>query len=332
MYIFALRPSSLILLVFLGAGLLAPHYVYPGFLMNLLCFALFASAYNLLVGYVGLLAFGHAVFFGGASYATGYMLRDLGLTPEVSILIGVIFAAALGLVMGITSIRRRGIYFSMITLALAQMFYFLCAQSSVTGGENGLTAIPRSPLFGIFDISNELTLYYLILAVVAAAMFVIYRTVHSPFGHVLKGIRDNENRMISLGYDVDRFKVIAFTLSAALAGLAGSLKAIALQLVTLVDVHWSTSGEVILMALIGGIGTTVGPIIGAGVILTLQNYLTGFAEWVITIQGAILFLTVLLFRRGIAGEVERLFRIRQARSASSQNDCTTSFVESGRPT
>lgn len=318
MRVFGLRPSLLILLALLMVGIFAPFHLYPLFLVKLLCFALFASAYNLMIGYVGLLAFGHAVFFGGASYATGYLLRDVGFTPEISIVVAVVFAAAMGLAMGFISIGRQGIYFAMITLAVAQMFYFYCVQSSITGGENGLTAIPRRPVFGVLDISNDLTLYYFVLAIVALAIFSIYRTVHSPFGQVLKGIRDNESRMISLGYDVDRFKLIAFTLSAAFAGLAGSLKAVSLQLVTLVDVHWSTSGEVILMTLIGGIGTIVGPIIGAAVIVTMQNYLTGFAEWVITIQGAIFFCVVLLFRRGIAGEIERFFNLRFPRRTGTR--------------
>lgn len=312
-----LRPSAAALLALAIVGLFAPFLVYPVFLMKVLCFALFASAFNLLIGYVGLLAFGHAMFFGGSAYITGYLLKEAGWAPEFSIVAGVVTAAFLGLVMGVLSIGRQGIYFSMITLALAQMFYFFCVQAPFTRGENGLTAIPRGTLFGVVDLSNDWKLYYFVLAVAGTAIFLIYRTIHSPFGQVLKGIRDNESRSISLGYDVVRFKLIAFVISAALAGLAGSLKVIVLQLATLVDVSWTTSGEVILMTLIGGIGTVVGPIVGAAVIITMENYLTGFAEWVITIQGVIFFFTVLLFRRGVVGEIERAFRNSLSRRSRS---------------
>jgi len=324
--ILGLRPSGAILLAFLAAALVAPFVVYPVFLMKVMCFALFACAFNLLIGYVGLLAFGHAMFFGGSAYVTGYVLKSWGWTPELAILAGVAVSALLGLVMGALSIGRQGIYFAMITLALAQMFFFFCVQAPFTGGENGITAIPRGRLFGLLDLSNDLALYYVVLAITGAAVLLLYRTVHSPFGQVLKGIRDNEARAVSLGYDVVRFKLLAFVLSAALAGLAGSLKAVALQLATLVDVSWTTSGEVILMTLIGGIGTVVGPIIGALVIVTMQNYLTGFAEWVIAIQGAIFFVTVLLFRRGIAGEVERFFRRRAAARADTRRLSTTAEI------
>jgi len=313
MRVAGLRPSVVVLLFLLALALGAPFVAYPVFLMKVLCFALFASAYNLLIGYVGLLAFGHAMFFGGSAYITGYLLRDVGVTPELSILAGVGVSAVLGLVMGLLSIGRQGIYFAMITLALAQMFYFFCVQAPFTGGENGITAVPRGYLFGVLDLRNDLTLYYFVLAVVSAAIFLLHRTIHSPFGQVLKGIRDNESRAISLGYDVDRFKLLAFVLSAALSGLAGSLKVIVLQLATLVDVSWIVSGEVILMTLIGGIGTVVGPIIGAAVIIALQNYLTGLAEWVVAVQGTIFFITVLLFRRGIVGEIEHFFRLRRFR-------------------
>jgi branched-chain amino acid transport system permease protein len=316
MRIAGLRPSAACLIALFALGLVGPLFVYPVFLMKVLCFALFASAYNLLVGYVGLLAFGHAMFFGGSAYITGYLLRDVGVTPELSILAGVAVSAVLGFVVGALSIGRQGIYFAMITLALAQMFYFFCVQAPFTGGENGITAIPPGQLLGLIDLRDDVNMYYFVLAVVSAAIFLLYRTIHSPFGQVLKGIRDNENRAISLGYDVTRFKLIAFVLSASITGLAGSLKVIVLQLATLVDVSWIISGEVILMTLIGGIGTVVGPIIGAAVIITLQNYLTGLAEWVVTVQGVIFFFTVLLFRRGIVGEIEHFFRQRRSGKAS----------------
>jgi branched-chain amino acid transport system permease protein len=248
------------------------------------------------------------MFFGGAAYIAGYLLKQWGWPPELSILAAVLVAALLGLLMGVLAIGKQGIYFSMITLALAQMFYFFCVQMPFTGGENGLTAIPRGSLFGIFNLSNDLTLYYFVLVVVGAATFMLYRTIHSPFGLVLKGIRDNEPRAISLGYDVERFKIVAFVISAAVAGLAGALKAISLQVATLVDVSWATSGEVVLMALVGGVGTILGPMLGAAVIVTMQNYLTGFGEWVIAIQGLIFFVVVLFFRRGIAGEVLHLVK------------------------
>jgi branched-chain amino acid transport system permease protein len=303
----SLNPAAAVLLVLLVIGLVGPMLVYPVFLMKVMCFALFASAFNLLIGYVGLLAFGHAMFFGCAAYVSGYLLKVAGWPAELSILAGATAAGVLGVITGLLAIGRQGIYFAMITLALAQMFFFFCVQAPFTGGENGLTSIPRGRLFGLVDLSDDLTLYYVVLSIVAGGVFLVYRTIHSPFGQVLKGIRDNEPRAISLGYDVNRFKLIAFTLSAFVSGLAGALKAIVLQLATLADVSWTTSGEVVLMTLIGGIGTVVGPILGAAVIITMQNYLTGFAEWVITIQGLIFFITVLVFRRGIAGEIDRIY-------------------------
>lgn len=313
----SLVAGAALLAVILVVGIFAPFVVYPIFLMKVLCFALFASAFNLLLGYVGLLAFGHAMFFGGAAYITGFLLQTWGWPPEFSVLAAVVVAGLLGLLMGFVAIGKQGIYFAMITLALAQMFYFFCVQAPFTGGENGLTSIPRGELFGFIDLENDLTLYYVVLTLVALAIFGLYRTVHSPFGQVLKGIRDNEPRAISLGYDVERFKLLVFVISAAASGLAGSLKAIVLQVATLTDVSWVTSGEVILMTLIGGIGTILGPIVGAAVILTMQNYLTGFGEWVITIQGGIFFIVVLLFRRGIVGEAIRLFKRKRAQGAAS---------------
>ena len=284
-------------------GLLAPLVVYPVFLMKVLCFALFACAFNLLVGYVGLLSFGHAMFFGFAAYISGYTVKVLGWPTEAGILAGMGVAAALGLVVGAIAIRRQGIYFAMVTLALSQMVFFFCLQAKFTGGEDGIQAIPRRPLFGLLPIANDFVFYYVVLAIFCIGFLVIWRTIHSPFGQVLKAIRENEPRAISLGYAVDRFKLIAFVLSAALAGLAGATKAIVFQLASLTDVAWQMSGEVVLMTLVGGMGTVFGPVVGAGIIITMQNYLAGFGEWVLVIQGAIFVVTVLLFRRGIVGEV-----------------------------
>ena len=292
----------LVLAVLVALGLVAPLVVYPVFLMKVLCFALFACAFNLLIGYVGLLSFGHAMFFGFAAYISGYAVKVLGWPTEAGILAGTAVAAALGLVAGAIAIRRQGIYFAMVTLALAQMVYFFCVQAKFTGGEDGIQAIPRRPMFGVLDVSNDRIFYFVVLAIFAAGFLIIYRTVHSPFGQVLKAIRENEPRAISLGYAVDRFKLIAFVLSAALAGLAGSTKALVFQLASLTDVTWQMSGEVVLMTLVGGLGTVFGPIVGAGIIITMQNYLAGFGEWVLVIQGAIFVVTVLLFRRGIVGE------------------------------
>jgi branched-chain amino acid transport system permease protein len=294
------------LLVFAGLvvlGLVAPLVVYPVFLMKVLCFALFACAFNLLVGYVGLLSFGHAMFFGFAAYVSGYSVKVLGWPTEVGILAGVAVAAVLGLVAGAIAIRRQGIYFAMVTLALAQMVYFFCLQAKFTGGEDGIQAIPRRPFFGVLSITNDFVFYYVVLAIFCAGFLIIWRTIHSPFGQVLKAIRENEARAVSLGYAVDRFKLIAFVLSAALAGLAGATKAIVFQLASLTDVAWQMSGEVVLMTLVGGMGTVFGPIVGAGVIVAMQNYLSGFGEWVLVIQGTVFVITVLLFRRGIVGEI-----------------------------
>ena len=284
------------------AVLLAPWAVYPVFAMKALCFALFACAFNLLIGYVGLLSFGHALFFGGASYASAHAALVWGWPPELSILFSTLVAAALGLLVGIIAIRRQGIYFSMITLALAQMFYFYCLRAEFTGGENGIQAIPRSHL------ENTYVMYYFVAAVFLAAFALINRVVHSPFGQVLKAVRENEPRAISLGYKSDQYKVIAFVLSAALAGLAGGTKAIVFQLASLTDVHWGMSGEVILMTLIGGIGTIFGPIVGAVFFITLENYLAQLGSWVLVVQGAIFVICVIAFRRGIIGELARVLK------------------------
>lgn len=286
----------------------APFLIYPAFLTKLLCFAIFAMAFNLLVGYVGLLSFGHAMFFGGAAYVTGHALKVWGLPTELAILAGVASSAVMGLLIGLIVIKRQGIYFAMITLALSQMFFYFCIGASFTGGEDGISAIPRRPIFGIINIADDKTLYYTVLLMFAASFILIYRTIHSPFGQVLQAIRENEPRAVSLGYRVAQYKLLAFVLSATLTGLAGSLKVLVFQLASLVDVGWALSGEVILMTLVGGIGTVFGPIVGAAVILTMQNYLTGLSQWVPVIQGSIFIVVVILFQRGIAGEVAEWFR------------------------
>ena len=303
----------------LAIALAAPYVGYPVFLMKLLCFGLFACAFNLLIGYTGLLSFGHAAFFGSAGYVAGHALSVMGLPTELGILLGVAASALIGLVMGALAIRRQGIYFSMITLALAQMVYFGALRAPFTHGEDGLQGVPRGKLLGVIDLSNDVTLYYVVLGICLAGFAVIVRTIHSPFGQVLKAIKENEPRAISLGFDVDKYKLMAFVLSAALAGLAGATKTLVLGLETLVDVHWSMSGLVILMTLVGGMGTLVGPIIGAFVIIALENKLgdmgvflanaTGI-EWFNTlgesvgmVTGLIFIACVLLFRRGIVGEI-----------------------------
>jgi branched-chain amino acid transport system permease protein len=300
-------------LVLLALGLAAPFVVYPIFLMKALCFALFACAFNLLLGYVGLLSFGHAAFLGWAAYVCGYTAKAWGWPPELAILAGTAAAAVLGLAFGWLAIRRTGIYFAMITLALAQMTYFFALQAPFTGGEDGIQAIPRGRLLGLVDLGQMLNMYYFTLAVFLFGFFLIYRTVHSPFGQVLKAIRENEPRAVSLGYKVDHYKLLAFVLSAALSGLAGATKAIVFQFATLTDVHWHISGEVVLMTLLGGMGTIFGPVAGAFVVVTLQNYLAQFGGWVTVITGAIFVACVLLFRRGIVGELARLLKAKAAR-------------------
>jgi branched-chain amino acid transport system permease protein len=301
---------SLAFVIMVAVLLVAPLYVYPVFLMKALCFALFACAFNLLIGYVGLLSFGHALFFGWASYVAAHTAKAWGLTPELAVLAGTGVAAALGFVSGALAIRRQGIYFAMITLALAQMMYFFALQAKFTGGEDGIQAVPRGHLFGIIDLSNQTAMYAFVLVVFIGAFLMIYRIIHSPFGEVLKAIRENETRAISLGYKTDQYKLIAFVLSATLAGLAGGTKAIVFQLASLTDVHWTMSGEVVLMTLVGGLGTVFGPVIGAVVIVAMQTYLAEFGQWVTVIQGAIFVACVLMFRRGIVGEIAHLLRIR----------------------
>ncbi|MBJ7309327.1 branched-chain amino acid ABC transporter permease [Rugamonas sp. CCM 8940] len=308
----------------LALALAAPFFGYPVFLMKLLCFALFACAFNLLIGFTGLLSFGHAAFFGSAGYVAGNMLKQHGWPFELGLLAGVVAAALIGLVMGALAIRRQGIYFSMITLALAQVVsYFALRAGELTGGEDGLQGVPRGKLLGMLDLANDTVLYYVVLAIAVAGFMLIVRTVHSPFGQVLKAIKENEPRAISLGYDVDRYKLMAFVLSAALAGLAGATKTVVLGFETLTDVHWTMSGLVILMTLVGGMGTLAGPILGAVIIIALENKLgdlgtflashTGI-EWFNTLGEAVSMVTglifiacVLLFRRGIVGEVVARF-------------------------
>jgi branched-chain amino acid transport system permease protein len=308
------------LLLFLGA----PFVLYPVFLMKVLCFALFACAFNLLIGYTGLLSFGHAAFFGGAGYIAGYALKSLGLPTELGLILGTAFAALVGLVMGGLAIRRQGIYFTMITLALAQMLYFVFLQAPFTGGEDGLQGVPRGRLLGMLDLSSDIAMYYVVLAIVIAAFALIVRTIHSPFGQVLKAIKENEPRAISLGYDVDRYKLLAFVLSAALSGLAGATKTLVLGFETLTDAHWTMSGLVVLMTLVGGLGTIIGPIVGAIVIIALENKLgdlggflarTTSVDWfntlgdsVTIVTGLIFIICVLAFRRGIVGEIAARFK------------------------
>ena len=291
--------------VFIGAPLVG---VYPVFMMKVMCFALFACAFNLLLGFGGLLSFGHAMFLGGAGYVAAHTAKVWGLTPELAIGLGALSAAALGWVVGKLAIRRQGIYLTMITLALAQMVFFFALQAPFTGGEDGIQAVPRGKLFGVFDLSNTNVMYAFVLAIFLGGFLIIYRIIHSPYGQVLKAIRENEPRTISLGYDADKFKHRAFVLSAALAGLAGATKAIVFQLASLTDVHWSMSGEVVLMTLVGGLGTIFGPVVGAAVIVTMQNYLAQLGAWVTVVQGVIFVLCVLLFRRGIVGEIGHLLK------------------------
>jgi branched-chain amino acid transport system permease protein len=270
--------------------------------MKMLCFALFASAFNLLLGYTGILSFGHAAFFGGAAYVTAHAVKEWGVTPEIGILLGVLAAALLGLIIGYLAIRRQGIYSTMITLALAQMFFFFCLQAAFTHGEDGLQGVPRGYLFGFIDLNQPMNMYYFVLAVFVIGVFAIWRIINSPFGMILKSVRENENRAVSLGYSVNHYKLAAFVMSAALAGLAGGMKALVFQFATLTDVGWQMSGEVILMTLLGGIGTLIGPIVGAAFVVALQNYLATSDFPVTIVTGVIFMACVLLFRRGIVGE------------------------------
>lgn len=292
--------------------LLAPWVAYPIFLMKLMCFALLAASLNLLVGYVGLLSFGHAMFFGSAAYGTAHAVKVWGLDPLLGVAFGVLVAASVGAVTGLLAIRRAGIAFSMITLASAQLIYFLALRLPFTGGEDGIQSVPRGHLLGLLDLSNNLTLYYVVMAVVVAAFWLIWRIVYSPFGQVLTAIRDNEPRAISLGYQVNRYKLLAFTLSAALAGLVGGLKTLVFQIATLTDVSWVTSGEALLMGIVGGLQTLLGPVAGAMVVVTMANSLSSVAEAVLIVQGLVFVLVVMLFRRGIVGEINAYLSRRDA--------------------
>ena len=278
--------------------------LYPVFMMKAMCYAIFACAFNLLLGYTGLLSFGHAAYLGAAAYATGWLIRSAGWPPEAGLLAGLVTGAVLGLIVGLIAIRRQGIYFAMITLAMAQMIYFVCLQAPFTGGEDGLQGVPRGVLFGLLPLKDDVVLYFVVLALFVAVFLAIIRIVHSPYGQVLKAIRENEPRAVSLGYDVDKYKLLAFVLSTAIAGLAGSLKTLVLGFATLSDAHWSLSGEVVLMTLLGGMGTFAGPVIGAFTIIGLQDYLADrVGSWVTVIIGAIFVLCVLAFRKGFVGEL-----------------------------
>jgi branched-chain amino acid transport system permease protein len=300
MIVFVIMAALLAIVPFTG--------LYPFFVMQALCFALLACAFNLLIGYGGLLSFGHAMFLGTAGYCTAHALKVWGLTPELGILVGVIGACALSVVTGYISIRRQGIYFSMITLALSQLLYFVYLQTPFTHGEDGIQGIPQGRLFGVLDLSKPTVLYYVVLVGFLAGFLLIFRTINSPFGEVLKSIRENEQRAISLGYKTDQYKMLAFILSGTLAGFAGALKVFVAQNASLTDVHWAMSGEIVLMTLVGGLGTVFGPVVGAFIIIAMQNYLAGFGQWVQVIQGAIFVACVLAFRRGIVGEIAHFFR------------------------
>jgi branched-chain amino acid transport system permease protein len=313
----------------LVAAPLPPFQVYPVFLMKALCFALFACAFNLLIGYGGLLSFGHAMFFGWASYVAAHLAKVGAISvpywsggwhwlviplppqsPEIAILGGTLVAGVFGVIVGVVAIRRQGIYFAMITLALAQMMYFFALQVKFTGGEDGIQGVPRGRLLGIIDLSGSMAMYAFVVVVFLAAFVLLYRIVYSPFGEVLKAIRENEPRAISLGYKTERYKLVAFILSATFAGIAGATKALVFQLASLTDVHWTMSGEVVLMTLVGGLGTIFGPVVGAVAIVAMQTYLASFGEWVPVIQGAIFVACVLMFRRGIVGELAARLHIR----------------------
>ena len=302
------RHQVVAFLVMVAFFVVAPFVFYPVFLMKALCFALFACAFNLLIGYVGLLSFGHAAFLGTAGYGAAHAAKVWGLPPELAILAGTVASAGLGLVVGALAIRSRGIYFANITLAFAQMIYFFCVQAKFTGGEDGIQAVPRGTLFGVLDLRPTLTMYFVVLAIFLLGFLVIYRAIHSPFGQVLKAVRENEPRAVSLGYKPEQYKLLAFVLSATLSGLAGGMKALVFQLASLTDVHWTMSGEVVLMTLLGGLGTVFGPVVGAFVMVTLEHYLAQLGAWVTIVQGVIFIVCVLTFRRGIVGELARVLR------------------------
>jgi len=298
-----LRHQRVAIVVMAAMFILAPLVVYPVFMMKVMCFALFACAFNLLIGFGGLLSFGHAMFLGTAGYASAHAAKVWGFTPELAILFATAASSLLGLLTGLLAIRRQGIYFAMITLALAQMVFFFYLQAPFTGGEDGIQGVPRGRLFGLIDLNQTFAMYAFVLVIFLGGFLLIYRIVHSPFGQVLKAIRENESRAISLGYDVDRYKLLAFVLSAALAGAAGATKALVFQLASLTDAHWSMSGEVVLMTLLGGLGTIFGPVAGAAIIVAMENYLSQLGAWVSVVQGLIFVVCVLAFRRGVIGEI-----------------------------
>jgi branched-chain amino acid transport system permease protein len=304
------RAQLVALLILVAALIIGPFFLYPVFLMKLLCFALFACAFNLLIGYVGLLSFGHAAYFGMGGYIAGYSAKAWGFTPEVAVLAGAAVAGLQGWVFGWIAIRRQGIYFAMITLAMAQMVYFVCVQAPFTGGEDGIQAIPRGHLFGVIDLGPDMSMYWFVACVFLLGFLAIHRIIHSPYGQVLKAIRENEPRATSLGYRTDDYKLVAFILSATIAGVAGGVKSLVFGIATLTDVHWSMSGEVVLMTLVGGLGTVFGPMVGAAVIVTMQNYLAEMGAWVTVIQGAIFVAVVLAFRRGLVGEIGNLLKVK----------------------
>jgi branched-chain amino acid transport system permease protein len=298
----------LLLAIVAAAAIAAPFYFYSVTLMTILCFVVFACSFNLLLGYTGLLCFGHAMFFGGAAYVTGQILKTTGISVELAILAGALSAGLLGLAIGYLTMKRQGIQFAMITLAFSQFIFFILLQSEFTGGEDGMQGIPRNPLFGLIDVSNSFNYYYVILGLAAVAIFVYYRIVHSPFGEVLKAVRDNEPRVESLGFDPEKIKLVSFTLSSAMAGMAGGMKATVYQFATLTDASWQISGEVILMTLLGGLGTLTGPMFGAAIIIWMNDYLAGFGEWALISQGVILLIVIVFFRRGFVGELSALYR------------------------
>lgn len=302
------KAQKIAFVIMVAVLLIAPVWVYPVFMMKVMCFALFACAFNLLIGFGGLLSFGHAMFLGSAGYVSAHAAKVWGFNPEFAILSGVIAAFLVAVVTGLLAIRRLGIYFAMITLALAQMIFFIALQAPFTGGEDGIQAVPRGHLFGFIDLADNFNMYLLVFFIFIGGFLLIYRVVHSPFGQVLKAIRENESRATSLGYDTERYKLTAYILSGTIAGLAGATKAIVFQLASLTDVHWTMSGEVVLMTLLGGLGTIFGPVVGAAVIITMQNYLAQLGAWVTIIQGIIFVVCVLAFRRGIIGEIAHLIK------------------------
>lgn len=311
---------ALLLLLVVAVAVVAPFFVYPVLLMTILSYAVFACSFNLLLGYTGLLCFGHAMFFGGAAYITGQVLKTTGASVEVAILAGALFSGLIGLFVGYLAIRRQGIRFALITLAFAELLYFIWLQSPFTGGEDGMQGIPRHPVFGLIDVSNDRTYYYVILAMAAFAIFAYYRIVHSPYGEILRAVRDNQPRVESLGFSPERVKLVAFVLSATMAGMAGGMKATVFHFTTLTDVSWPVSGQVILMTLLGGLGTLTGPVFGAAIIIWLNDRLSGFGQWALITQGVILLLVVTFFRRGFVGELAALGRLVMRRREKAPAD------------